>query len=251
MIDPKIVTELNALFHEALTLKFSKKVYENSFENLNERYKSTVAKIIETCEKADEKDKVIEEISSIIPNILQDKLKAVSSKRKRESLQLDYNTAMVTYIVPVLIYSRNDSCEMIVDRMLIKWNKISKLTLQKAHYEEISGGFKSRLCYITTAVCNSMNKPDDCYELTLLREYRDGYLSSQDKGAEIIEEYYDIAPTIVKRIDDSADSEKIYENIWNTYLKPCVSLIENDKNDECQILYKEMVRSLEAQYIFL
>ena len=31
-------------------------------------------------------------------------------------------------------------------------------------------------CYITTAVCRSMDKADNCYELTTLREYRDGYL---------------------------------------------------------------------------
>jgi len=250
MVNSEIYDGLNTLFTEAMKLKFSKKIYEATFMDLYEQNKALLARIIETCEKEAEREAVIEEISGIIPQALISKLDEVSSKRKKESIQLDCNTVMVTYIVPVLVYSRNDACELITDRMIEKWNEISTLKIQKAHYEEIQGGFKTRLCYITTAVCKSMDKADDCYELNTLRQYRDEYLAIQEGGAGIIAEYYDVAPTIVKRIDEHQDSDRIYRDIWETYLHPCLSLIEQDEKGACQELYIQMVRELEHKYVY-
>ena len=62
----------------------------------------------------------------------------------------------------------------------------------------IENGLKRSFCYITTAVCKSLNKPDDCYELNLLREYRDQYLDGDKGWRDSCKEYYNIAPTIVK-----------------------------------------------------
>jgi len=250
MARPEINEGLNALFEEAMGLKFSKKIYEATFMDLYEQHKDLMARIIEACEVESEREAAIEEISDIIPQLLQKKLDAASSKRKKESVQLDCNTVMVTYVVPVIGYSRNEACESIIDKMIEKWNNISAMKLQKAHYEEIQGGFKTRLCYITTAVCKSLDKPDDCYELNLLRQYRDEHLAIQAEGAEIIREYYDVAPTIVKRIDEQQDSDTVYQNIWETYLSPCISLIEQDEKSACRELYIQMVRELQHQYIY-
>ena len=115
----------------------------------------------------------------------------------------------------------------------------------------IENGFKKGVfCYITTAVCKSLNKPDDCYELNLLREYRDQYLMGTKDGEILVKEYYNIAPTIVKRIDRSPDASEIYADIWEKYLKPCVRLIEAGEQEECRELYTKMVRSLEKKYLY-
>ena len=106
-------------------------------------------------------------------------------------------------------------------------------------YEQIMEGFKHKFCYITTAVCESLGKTDDCYELTALRNYRDDYLMNTDCGEEIVKKYYDIAPTIVKHIDKRADRREIYEGIWNHYLKQCIEFIETDKNEQCKDKYAE------------
>ncbi len=74
-------------------------------------------------------------------------------------------------------------------------------------------------CFITSAVCQSFGKPDDCYELTSFRSFRDNWLSKQEDGAGLIKEYYKIAPVIVKNIDSKSNSAEIYNNIWNSYLK--------------------------------
>ena len=87
-------------------------------------------------------------------------------------------------------------------------------------YHNIDKGFKKKLCYITTAVCRSQNKPDNCYELTALREYRDNYLMNSNLGRELVDEYYNIAPGLVMMIDMQQEAEKIYQNIYDKYLPP-------------------------------
>jgi hypothetical protein len=51
---------------------------------------------------------------------------------------------------------------------------------------------KAMGCFITTAVCDFLSEPDDCYELTLFRSFRDNWLSFQPDGKQLVEQYYDI-----------------------------------------------------------
>ena len=124
------------------------------------------------------------------------------------------------------------------------------IDIGKSTFEDIEGGFKSHFCYITTAVCQSLGKPDDCYELNLLRNYRDSYLASTPDGEAVIKEYYDVAPTIVRRIGRMEDAGEIYQGIWKDYISPCVRLIEEERLTECREVYTDMVHSLEEKYLY-
>lgn len=108
-----------------------------------------------------------------------------------------------------------------------------------------SGSF----CFITTAACEHLGKPDDCYELTLLRQFRDGWLASQSGGYELIQEYYRVAPLIVEALNASYDSESLYKDIWDRYIIPCVRFIEQNSYEACTELYKEMVQNLTETYL--
>lgn len=107
---------------------------------------------------------------------------------------------------------------------------------------------KSSGCFITTAVCNSFAKPDDCYELQSFRTFRDGWLRAQPDGAALIDEYYRVAPPIVERIDARSDAPRIYRRIWTEYLKPCLRDIEAKNYMSCKDRYVKMVRSLERMF---
>ncbi|MFQ9393500.1 MAG: CFI-box-CTERM domain-containing protein [Lachnospiraceae bacterium] len=74
-------------------------------------------------------------------------------------------------------------------------------------------------------------------ELNCFRNYRDTYLLTTDEGEAIVQEYYDIAPTIVKHINRAENSREIYASIWEEYLSPCLHLIEEDRKEDCQVLY--------------
>ena len=71
-----------------------------------------------------------------------------------------------------------------------------------------------------------------------------------EEGRKIVEEYYNIAPTIVNRIGRREDADEIYHGIWGSYLEPCIRLIETDRKEECRDLYITMVRTLEKEFLY-
>ena len=96
-------------------------------------------------------------------------------------------------------------------------------------------------CFITTAVCEGLGKPDDCYELTILRNYRDTWLVNRAGGQELIKEYYKIAPLIARKMKMSENYREYCELLLNNFIIPCVSMIENNEYVNCREKYKEMV----------
>lgn len=109
--------------------------------------------------------------------------------------------------------------------------------------KELEGG-----CYITTAVCQSFGKADDCYELCVFRNFRDNWLKRQSNGSNLIDEYYRTAPRIVEMIDSDTNANFIYENIWNKYLRRCMKYIETEQFEKCRDLYIEMVNTMKEKY---
>ena len=128
-----------------------------------------------------------------------------------------------------------------------KGNDSAIKTLEKIKNQ--SNTTSSDGCFITTAVCDSFHKPDNCYELTMFRAFRDNWLKKQSDGKELIAKYYAIAPEIVNNINKFADADKIYLNIWRKYLKPCLSYIEQGKNEQCKSVYMQMVNDLYKKFI--
>ena len=115
---------------------------------------------------------------------------------------------------------------------------------QKCPKYPSSGG-----CFLTSACVTAKGLPDDCEELTVLRNFRDGWLKNQPNGEEEVKQYYEIAPTIVKAIDSSANSQKVYESIYVEYIIPCVFNIKTGQNEVAYKLYKKMVNDLSKVYL--
>lgn len=103
-------------------------------------------------------------------------------------------------------------------------------------------------CFITTAVCLTLGKPDHCEELSAMRTFRDQWLRDQPGGSAIIEEYYATAPDIVSEIDKRSDRKAIYADIYEQYIKPCVANAKKEDYNECKRIYLDMVHSLKATY---
>ena len=101
-------------------------------------------------------------------------------------------------------------------------------------------------CFITTAFCDYFGKPDDCFELTTLRDYRDMWLRLQPGGEELAKEYYETAPGIVERLNalPPAGKDRIYASLWSDYIEPCLGLIKNRDYEKCREKYISMVSFL-------
>lgn len=104
-------------------------------------------------------------------------------------------------------------------------------------------------CYITTAICRKHKKADDCYELQMFRKFRDNWLITQPDGRQLIRKYYLLAPQIVSLIDQSQESDKIYDEINENYLMPCLNYIEKGDMENCKGHYLEMVSWLASRYL--
>ena len=105
-------------------------------------------------------------------------------------------------------------------------------------------GHITRGCYITTATCEEYGKPDDCYELTAFRGFRDNWLINQPDGKALIERYYSTAPAVVELINKQPNRTEIYHYINDTYLSKCLRYIENDENEKCKETYVNMMEYL-------
>jgi hypothetical protein len=103
-------------------------------------------------------------------------------------------------------------------------------------------------CFITSAVMETLQKEDDCNELAVFRNFRDNWLQNEIDGNALIEEYYQIAPRIVKNIGKKENYLAIYQTIWSQYLERCLNLIEMKQFEEAKMLYLKMVGDLKLQY---
>lgn len=103
-------------------------------------------------------------------------------------------------------------------------------------------------CFLTSACTEAKGLPDDCCELTTLRNFRDTYLKGRENGENDIVEYYDKAPLIVAKIKKQTNSEKEFERIYNELVLPCVKHIENNSFEEAYNHYADYFNDLKKKY---
>lgn len=85
---------------------------------------------------------------------------------------------------------------------------------------------------------------DNCYELTILRWFRDNFVLEED-----INHYYEVAPIIVEAINKEEKSDIIYNYIYDNVVDYCVVQIENGNYTEAYNRYKNSIIALEEQYL--
>ena len=104
-------------------------------------------------------------------------------------------------------------------------------------------------CFISSACVYSKGLPDDCNELMILRSFRDNYMLTNDRYKGLVKDYYQLAPSIVKGIDKSMDRQKVYDEIYEKMLMPCITMISQEKYDEAVYFYHNYTRKLEKSFL--
>lgn len=99
-------------------------------------------------------------------------------------------------------------------------------------------------CFLTTACMRHFGKlfDDDCYELRVLRWFRDNFVQKED-----IEKYYKVAPIIVEAINADEHSDIIYGYIYDNVVDYCVEQIEAGNYTEAYDRYKNSVINFEGK----
>lgn len=102
-------------------------------------------------------------------------------------------------------------------------------------------------CFITTACVKYYNLPDDCYQLTTLRKFRDTYLSQTDENKELIKQYYSGAPQLVKLLEKDTDKIMLFSTIFKQINASC-NAIEEGRYKKAKEIYCAVVLFLEHRY---
>lgn len=244
--------------YEKYNAKFKAKTYKDAAEDFCGKYKGMFIEMLNEIESAEcAADEVEnEELSGGLQGETADKIEEIATEFVTESERiikknnkqpgsrkmLMYNMYTVMYIFPCILDTNKKYAKDLLDSIVKKWNKTFRNTnVQYSDYETIDAGFKRKLCYITTAVCEHMGYEDDCEELTLLRKFRDDYMMNTGDGERMVNEYYECAPGIVGAINTMADSDRIYRGMYDKYIRPCVEMIKCEKLEDCLEHYRLMV----------
>ena len=172
--------------------------------------------------------------------------KGVLQSGSRARLIDQYRFFMAIYLVPMIRYLKLSISEPLTDSLQREWSrKYPKYEFHKAEFEELRKGFDRKgFCFITSAVCETRNRPDDCPELLILRAFRDGYMQEDPHRRALVEQYYAIAPIIVAYLNLCTDQRASYERIWNRYLCRCLEEIDAGNYENCESCYTKMVSDL-------
>lgn len=99
-------------------------------------------------------------------------------------------------------------------------------------------------CILSSASVNYKNLSDDCYELQVLRNFRDNFMYELPNGPKLIEEYYSLSEIIVKQIEINKMENEFYEKIFNELIIPSVRLIEEEKYENAFQYYRSYVLNI-------
>jgi hypothetical protein len=101
-------------------------------------------------------------------------------------------------------------------------------------------------CFITTAFVDILGMPDDCEELQILREFRDGAMVAVPGGKKALEQYYVVGPRIVAALmqRDEEHRKLIASTYWQHAIKPACMLIQAGYDRAAITVYERMVVEL-------
>jgi hypothetical protein len=224
---------------------------KNSYAKEFEIYKNLFSPALKAyCLAATENDEAADHFSGILFGRFLKQFEAKGITKESDVRFFDCRYSIVAYTIPAILEQKMPSANALADCFLAKWNShYPQNPLGKATFESIESGFRKKLCFITTAVCDSLQKDDNCRELTALREFRDGWLAKTPEGRAKIQEYYLFAPIIVQAIERAENKQDVYKDILKYHISPCLNAIEKKQYKKCAEQYEEMILKLERDWL--
>jgi hypothetical protein len=127
-------------------------------------------------------------------------------------------------------------------RLIVDAQQIAK-EMGPAKWGSARDAVKKKDCFFTTAACELVGLPDDCFELATLRRYRDEVLAKMPDGRREIALYYALAPTILASIRRQG-RERDLLRVYFTHILPCAALARLGLNAWARRLYAHMLQKL-------
>ena len=231
---------------------FGKKLYDDGFNSLFDGYKDVMQAYVNYCGalEGDALEACRTKVGAAFIAREEARLARVPARSKKVRLY-DDNLYMALFVIPAISYFKTEQTDALAKTLVQLWRKqYPQHPINVGNYEEISAGFKKRhFCYITTAVCESLGKGDDCEELRCLRDYRDHWLLLTKDGPALVDAYYESAPKVLEAMRERSDYKALCRELYTSYICPCIELIHEERYEDCKNRYIAMVRELEARFI--
>jgi len=99
----------------------------------------------------------------------------------------------------------------------------------------------SGFCFISTAICDTLDKPDDCLELTQLRQFRDEVMLTHPNWQGMVAHYYQIAPAMAEELNQQPNKTQLCDTLYQDYLVPSLAAINQGDYARAIATYQAMV----------
>lgn len=229
--------------NRSLARQFGRTTYENQFRTYQAQLSPLLCRLEAALPEGPGRDDMVRQAAEAW-------LDALAAQWKKGQPHYEYQHLMAIFTIPALRDLPQPSGEELARAVQALWvQSWPKSPIGLGSYDEITAGFQKKLCYITSAVCRVQGKADDCYELTAFRRFRDQVMLASENGRALVEEYYRLAPAIVTSVGLCQDEAAVYSSVYQDYLLPCLTLLEQGDNTGCRDKYVEMVRYMEKAYL--
>ena len=233
--------------NRALARQFGRTTYEGQFRAYQAKLSPLIIRLEAALPDGPGRSAAVEQMAEAWLDAL-DALWRKSSRKSQPHYEDQHLMAIFT--IPALRNLPQSAGEELAQAVQARWvARWPKSPIGYGSYEEITAGFQKKLCYITSAVCRTQGKGDDCYELTAFRRFRDQVMLTSEEGRALVEAYYRLAPAIVTTVRLCQDEEAVYGRVYRDYLLPCLHLLESGDEMGCRDMYVEMVRHMEKTYL--
>jgi hypothetical protein len=128
-------------------------------------------------------------------------------------------------------------------RKAIAWAASQRDILERGFEDEQC--VPPKACFITTACCEVLGLPDDCFELRALRRYRDEVLAGTPDGRASIAAYYVLAPALLNALDAKTRSE-ILRRLYARFILPSALAAHLGFDRLAFNIYARMMQELSA-----
>ena len=240
--------------HHHLMDLFTRHTYKTAFDEYKGRQKDLIDAVDYLSSQQEDPDKYIsQQVSRFLVGLVREINEEKQGKGRADAqLVMHHYVMMLTvYVVPMLVDLHMETADKMADEIIRQWKALfPKYPFKKGKFEIFNKSFrKTVLCFITSAVCRSLGRPDDCEELRTFRDFRDSYMMQTPERMQDVRHYYEIAPAIVEAIDAREDATQIYQRIWKEDLSPCFVAIKTGRYEQAHRLYREMTERLERIFV--
>lgn len=151
-------------------------------------------------------------------------------------------TVEVAGMTPVSLSIAGNHLKAAVERAEVLRTDLRSKGIDPAACDEDYGG-----CFLTTACCGALGRPDNCFELETLRAFRQRHLQTSPAGRVLLDEYDRISPHIVRAMGGEKASG-IHLAVYLACIIPCVAMIKLGLVRAPIGLYRYAVAALHRRY---